>query len=197
MDETKFDMYMERHFTKEILSNLEKTVLELIPEKHAVLFKQSMIVLDENSFALSNLGFIAIIDDLTSFFLKNKGCTSRYSLFKPIVDDIENLELDEFGPKHFLLMMVDSNLNTLYKNQNFDEEIVIETHKDINRHTSIHGKYFSNIKSSSLMLANTIYNLLIVNNEFASYRDSIVKKIRQMYLLNYMLICFLILYIQK
>ena len=176
LDETKFDKYMEKHFTLDIITKLETATVKMLPENHVDLYRQCIKALTEESYVLANMGLIAIIDDLTSFYLKNKGCTHRYNLFEPIIEEIEQLDLDKFESKHFLLMMVSSNINQLYEDKNFNVKIIIKNHKDINRHTSIHGKYFSNLKSSSLMLANTIYNVLVVNNVFGKYKDSIVRK---------------------
>lgn len=69
-------------------------------------------------------------------------------------------------------MMINENIKTLYKDCDFNT-IKIENHKDVNRHTSMHGKYYSNNRVSSLMLINTIYYLNIVNQSFESYKGKI------------------------
>lgn len=173
VSEEQFDGYMDRHFSEDLINNIKDETLKFLTKKHKVVYEQSVNALLCGSYALCNLGFISIIDDLTSFYLLNKGFPSRYGIFEPIVDDFNEIDLADFTTKHYLLMMVNENIKTLYKNYNFNDEIKIDNHKDINRQTSMHGKYYSNSRPSSLMLINTIYYLNIVNQYFEKYKDRI------------------------
>ena len=173
ISEKQFDEYMDKHFNVDIINDLKAETISLLDEKHKEIYIQSIDSLLCGRYALCNLGFISIIDDLTSFYLINKGFPGRYGIFEPIVDDIKEIDLADFTTKHYTLMMVNENIKTLYKSYDFNSEVKIGNHKDINRQTSMHGKYFSNSRISSLMLINTIYYLIVVNQYFAKYKSTI------------------------
>lgn len=176
ISEAKFDKYMVKHFKKKVLLDLKKDTLLILPRKSKRIFTQSMDALLNKSYALANLGFISIIDNLSSFYLMDKKCNGRNGLFEPIVQDIEKLALNDIETKHFILLMMNENINTLYKDYPFDGPIKINNNKDINRQTSMHGKYYSNKKASSLMLINTIYYLAYLNRNFSNYKNKIKRK---------------------
>ena len=179
ISESKFDEYMINHFSEEIINQMRDDTLSLLPEKHIVIYKQSVNSFFVNGYALCNLGLISIIDDLTSFFLEDKGCTARYGMFDPIVDILESMDISEFKQNHLVLIMINENIKRLYKKYPFDKEIVIDSNKDINRQTSMHGKYYSDKRESSLMLLNTIYYLKIIIKEFECYKNKIIYKRNQ------------------
>lgn len=176
ISEAQFDKYMVKHFKKKVLLDLKKDTLLILPRKSKRIFTQSMDALLNKSYALANLGFISIIDNLSSFYLMDKKCNGRNGLFEPIVQDIGKLDLNDIETKHFILLMMNENINTLYKDYPFDEPIKINNNKDINRQTSMHGKYYSNKKASSLMLVNTIYYLAYLNRNFSNYKNKIKRK---------------------
>lgn len=173
ISEEQFDEYMCKHFSDDLINKIKGETIALLANKHKDIYEQSVNALLCGSYALCNLGFISIIDDLTSFYLFNKGFPGRYGIFEPIVDDFNEIDLNEFTTKHYILMMVNENIKNLYKSHDFNDEIKIDNNKDINRQTSMHGKYYSNSKPSSLMLINTIYYLNIVNQYFKKYKDRI------------------------
>lgn len=176
ISEAQFDKYMVKHFKKKVLLDLKKDTLLILPRKSKRIFTQSMDALLNKSYALANLGFISIIDNLSSFYLMDKKCNGRNGLFEPIVQDIGKLDLNDIETKHFILLMMNENINTLYKDYPFDGPIKINNNKDINRQTSMHGKYYSNKKASSLMLINTIYYLAYLNRNFSNYKNKIKRK---------------------
>ncbi|MBQ6782427.1 MAG: hypothetical protein IJP63_00290 [Acholeplasmatales bacterium] len=174
VSEVQFDNYMINHFTNELLLMLKKDTLNILPEKHKLLYSQTFDSFFNENYALCNLGLISIVDDLTSFYLENKGCTKRNGLLQPIVDLIKHIDFSRITEKHIIMLMINENINMLYINHDFNNDISIRTNKDVNRHTSMHGKYYSNKKASSLMLLNTIYYLSIVNYDFSNFENSII-----------------------
>lgn len=97
ISEKTFDEYMEQHFTNDLIKELESETIKILPQNHHIIYKQCVKSLSLGSYALCNLGFISIIDDLTSIYLQNKGCPKRYGIFEPIVNDLEQIDLDEFS----------------------------------------------------------------------------------------------------
>ena len=57
------------------------------------LFKQIINAYKNKNYALANIGIVSIIDDSLSYFIYDKGCTSRINVFQPIIEDLEKKEL--------------------------------------------------------------------------------------------------------
>ena len=173
MSESDFDQYMKKHFKKKVVISLSEDTLKIMTRKHKVLYKQSVKAYFDKSYELCNIGLIAIIDDLTSFFISNKKITKRKGLFEPIINKTEELDTKDVKTSHFVLMMIGENIDNLYTNTDFNTSVVPGNTKKINRHSSMHGKYYSNKKEGSLMLMNTIYYLLQVVNEFKKFKNKL------------------------
>ena len=67
--------------------------------------------------------------------------------------------------------MISSNINLLYKH--FINKGSIHTHKKARRHTFAHGKLYSNDKIDALMLLNTLYYILLVQQELKEYESTL------------------------
>ena len=146
----------------------------MLSDNKKVIFDQCINSFNREEYALCSLGLYSIIDDVLAFYLKDKGCVSRRGILKPIVDEIANNE--DFGQNQtmdFILIMMDKNVDGLYKNISFNEEVMVGKNKDTNRHVSMHGKYYSNKRESDLMLFNSLYWLLGLQNYLARYKDKI------------------------
>ena len=173
MTEEEFDKYMKKHFTKDVVVSLSKDTLGMMPKKHKTIYKQAIAAYFNKSYALCNMGLIGIIDDLTSFFIFNKGLSARKGLFKPVVDQTELLDIADIDSSHFTLMMLSENLDMLYTDTDFNNQVRPNNNKGISRHSSIHGKYYSNKRESTLTLLNTIYYLLQVISNFKQFKDKL------------------------
>lgn len=82
--EKEFDKYMIKYFNNSKITKLCDNILLMLPYKHKVIFRQITKSFFNKNYALCNLGITAIIDDLCTFFLKDKGCLKRKNLFLPI-----------------------------------------------------------------------------------------------------------------
>ena len=72
--------------------------------------------------------------------------------------------------------MLNNNINLLFDNVDFNN-IKISNNKAIRRHTTQHGKKYSNKKIVSIMLLNTLYNLLYIKEDLKVYKQRLkVKK---------------------
>lgn len=170
--EKEFDKYMIKYFNNSKITKLCDNILLMLPYKHKVIFRQITKSFFNKNYALCNLGITAIIDDLCTFFLKDKGCLKRKNLFLPIIEDVENTSNNNF--EVIPLIIVNSHINTIYENVDFRKRISIPTHKKTRRSANQHGKKFVNNKLDVIMLFNTIYYILIVINDFNKYKGKII-----------------------
>lgn len=122
---------------------------------------------------LVNAGLILMIDNLLTFYLINKGCLSRIGIFETILEEMEENENDTY--LSFILLMLNNNINLLYKDVEFNDRIKIETNKKSRRNPTSHGRYYTNKKIDAIMLMNTIFYLLVVQNKLKKYRNRIYK----------------------
>jgi len=175
--EKEFDAFMLKHFSDSLLNELFKEIEIALPKRHVVLFKQCIRSFNRKDYAICSIGLYSIIDDLTSYYVKDKDCTSRIGLFKPIVNDVMERDYScEFEMMDFVLLMMDRNIDDLYARIVFTEKTNVPKNKDTNRNTSVHGKYCSNKRESDLMLFNSIYWLLGLQTYLSNYKNKLKKK---------------------
>lgn len=174
-DEREFDKYAAKYFNKEKVCQLINDIKMLgLKRQDLLLFNQIILSYNNKAYALSNVGLISIIDKLLSFYLINKGCTSRVGIFEPIIHQIsrERENSDDFT---YILMMLSSSINLLYEDINFNKRIVIKTNKKSRRNPTSHGKSYSNKKIDTIMLLNIVYYLLIIQKELNNYEGSLCR----------------------
>ena len=168
--EEEFDSFMLEYFNDSILENLFKDIAKRLPEKQNILLAQCINSFKNQDYALCSLGLYSVIEDVTSFYLKDKGCVTRKGLFNPIVEVMmEKDSLGDMDAMDFILLMMDKNIDILYENTRFENDVSINRHKDTNRHATAHGKYYSNRKESDLMLFNSLYWLLGLQDYLNTY----------------------------
>lgn len=101
-------------------------------------------------------------------------------IFEPIINDLDlRRNNSDFS---FIVMMVNSNINLLYENIEFNNKILISTNKKSRRNPIAHGKSYSYKKIDAIMLANTLYYLLAIQSELKEYKDSLYKKNKEFYI---------------
>lgn len=172
--EQEFDRYILKYFNKSKINFLLKDNMNMLNRKQdKKLFEQIILAYNNKSYALANIGLISMIDNLLSYYLIDKGCVSRLNLFEPIIKDLDSKNglSDDFI---FIVMMINSNINLLYENVEFNEKIKIKTNKKSRRNPVSHGKSYSNKKIDTIMLFNTMYYLLIAQNELKKYKSSLI-----------------------
>lgn len=171
--EKEFDRYISKYFNKEKVDLLINDIKGLITRSQdKKLFEQIVLAYNNKSYSLASMGLMSIIDNLLSYYLINKGCTSRIKLFEPIIKDIDRKcgMSDDFP---FIVMMINSNINLLYEDIEFNDKIKIKTNKKTRRNPVSHGKSYSNKKIDTIMLFNTVYYLLVTKEELKEYKDSL------------------------
>ena len=178
--EKEFDKYMSHYFSKKKIKELLSIIKNKISKKHKRMIGQIEKAYDMKLYALANNNLMSIIDDLLSFYLYNKGCTYRSGIFEPIVKEFKK-ERGDIDDSVLVILMVNSYINKLYDSIDFNI-IKIDTHKKSRRGMSAHGKFTSNERSDFIMLINTIYHLLLVQEILKKYRGRIFRKGKVFYI---------------
>lgn len=167
--EKEFDQYIQKYFTKERTKQLFKDIEDKITEKE--IFKQIKFAFENECYALINNSVISIIDNELGYYIYDKTITKRKDVFKPILDIYKNVPINECNWFNVIILeMLNNNINVIFENIKFDK-IQISTEKKVRRHTSQHGKLFSNEKVDSLMLINTLYNIIFIKDYLEQYKD--------------------------
>jgi len=171
--EKEFDRYISKYFNKKIVNSLICDIKKMMNSKQDLkLFNQIILSYDNKSYSLASMGLMSLIDNLLSYYLLNKGCNSRIKLFEPIIEDLDRKrEISDDFP--FIVMMINSNINLLYEDIEFNDKIKIKTNKKARRNPVSHGKSYSNKKIDTIMLLNTLYYLLISKSELKEYKSSL------------------------
>lgn len=172
--EKEFDQYINKYFNKAKVELLIKDISIMLPNNNQrKIFDQIVTAYKSKSYALASIGITTMIDNCLSYYLIDKGCTSRLKLFEPI---IKNLDLKrENSDFSFIVMMVNSNINLLYEQIEFNNKISINTNKKSRRNPISHGKLYSYKKIDTIMLLNTMYYLLVIQNELKGYKNSLYR----------------------
>lgn len=170
--EKEFDQRISKYFNNSKVKSLIKDIKNMLPNNNQrKIFDQIIKAYENRSYALASLGLITMIDNALSYYLINKACSSRLNLFEPIIYDLM-LQEDKL---YFIVMMVNSNINLLYEQIEFNGKISIHTNKKARRNPASHGKAFSLKKIDSIMLMNTFYYLLVIQNKLKKYRSSLCR----------------------
>ena len=172
--EKEFDQYINKYFNKAKVELLIKDIIIMLPNNNQrKIFDQIVTAYKSKSYALASIGITTMIDNCLSYYLIDKGCTSRLKLFEPIIKDLDlKRENSDFS---FIVMMVNSNINLLYEQIEFNNKISINTNKKSRRNPISHGKSYSYKKIDTIMLLNTMYYLLVIQNELKGYKNSLYR----------------------
>lgn len=171
-DEKSFDKEMAKYFKSEKVMDLCIVIKQTLPRKHYRIFNQIVSNVTLKNYAISNVGVLAIIDDLCTFFIIDKQINARQNLLLPIIDELDG-EVDNLFTI-LPLMILNENLNTIYEYVNFNEQVKIKTNKKARRNPCQHGKSISNKKIDCIMLLNTLYYLLCVRSDYKKYKNTLV-----------------------
>lgn len=167
--EQEFDVYMSEYFSDDKIENIFADIQNKISENHRVVFEQIIEAFKLEYYALINNAIISIIDDELSFYIKDKRVTTRNGLFEPILERLKRIPIGECNWINIIFLeILDNNIKTIFQKIKFDN-IEITTKKQIRRHTTQHGKLYSNERIDTLMLINTLYNILNTKEYLLEY----------------------------
>lgn len=174
-EEKEFDAYMRKYFNKEKVSELTNDIRSMLAKKEQKdFFNQIIFSYNNKQYAIANVGLTSIIDNALSFYLHKKTENKRQNIFEPIIDDINSKNCN--SQLLFTVMMLNSTINLLY--EHFKNKDSIQTHKKARRHAFAHGKLYSNSKTDTLMLLNTLYYILLLQQELKDYEGTLELKKR-------------------
>lgn len=173
-DEISFDKIMIKYFTKEKTNQMITDISNNLPKKHKVIFKQAINSFNNNDFAIANMVFYSIIEDLLAGYTQNKGNNTRNTILEPIVEYYCRYQINEV-PFIFELCMLSNCINYIYKQYDFNSNEQPSNHKKVSRHLSQHGKKYTNQKIDCLLLLNCIYTIIRFENILKPFKG-ILKK---------------------
>lgn len=172
--EKEFDQAINKYFNKSKVELIIKDIdIMLSNNNQRKIFDQIVKAYKSKSYTLAVIGIITMIDNCLSYYLIDKGCTSRLKLFEPIIKDLElKKEETDF---HLTVMMVNSNINLLYEQIEFNNKISINTNKKARRNPISHGKLCIYKKIDTIMILNTLYYLLLIKDKLKGYKNSLYR----------------------
>lgn len=172
-DEKEFDVIINNKCTNKILYFILEQIQEIIPDRHKILIRQIKKNISLKNYIIINNALLSIIDNCLSFYLEDKGCVSRKEFFKPIIEIYDGLEVNSNTFFVFELVMLSNNIDFIFDSIDFNN-VIIDSHKEIRRHTSIHGFKYSNKRIDSIMLINTLMSLLNISKFISPFEKSLV-----------------------
>lgn len=171
--EKDFDKYMVKYFSagkdKELITATENK----LPKSQKLLFRQVATAYNNHDYAIANNALMSILDNLLSKYLENKGQTKRNGIFKPLVVLYSDISTSCLTAETFQLMMLSHNIDFIFQNFSFNEKITIDTNKKARRHPSVHGFKYSNKKVDTLMLINSLNELLSLQGFIKSFEGTL------------------------
>ena len=172
-NEKEFDTLMKFFFKEEKIDKMVQEMLTLLPDRHKMMLKQAKNAFDRGDYAIANNALMSIIDNALSEYLENKGQNKRVGIFQPIINHYEGFAIGEVD-FIFELCMLSNNINFIFQDCSFDKKIEIKTNKKVRRHTSLHGVRYSNKRIDTLLLFNTLVNVLKQQSLLCDYRNSLI-----------------------
>jgi hypothetical protein len=174
-DEIEFDRLIASYFTKERLQNMFYIIENGLPRRHTVIFGQIKKAFYNRQYALMNTATVAIIENILGIVLKDKGCTKRKGILKPIIKYYADNYMFHDLSFLFELQMLSNNIDLIFSDYRFGSKVFIESNKKVRRHLSAHGYMFSNRRIDSIMLLNTLAAILI-NIDYITPFEKTVEK---------------------
>lgn len=172
-DEKDFDKYMVKYFSAGKDNELIAATENKLPKSQKLLFRQVATAYNNHDYAIANNALMSILDNLLSKYLENKGQTKRNGIFKPLVVLYSDISTSCLTVEAFQLMMLSHNIDFIFQNFSFNEKITIDTNKKARRHPSVHGFKYSNKKVDTLMLINSLNELLSLQGFIKSFEGTL------------------------
>ncbi|MBR4861249.1 MAG: hypothetical protein IKU09_03500 [Firmicutes bacterium] len=171
--EKEFDALMRKYFKPEKIEKMIGETIIGLPSRHQMMLKQAKNAFDRGDYAIANNALMSIIDNLLSEYVLNKGQSKRVGILIPIIDYYKGFPLRKVD-FIFELCMLSNNIDFLFQDYRFNESIKIETNKKIRRHPSLHGVKYSNKRTDTLLLFNTLVNLINQREILDKFKNSLV-----------------------
>lgn len=170
--EIDFDKGMQKHFNKQRMQNIFKDIYKRLPKHHRMLFKQVEHSYWRRDYAIANNALMSIIDNLLKKYMFNSGNVRRKGIMEPMMNYYGGFTPKEV-PFYLRMEMLSHCLNFIFEKYDFSNPIHVETNKKAHRHIAIHGIKYSNKRIDTILLINTIYEILYHQNYMKPFEGMI------------------------
>lgn len=157
--ENDFDKEMQKYFSRQRMQNIFKDTYNGLPKHHRMLFKQVEHSYWRRDYAIANNAIMSIIDNLLKKYMYYPGNVKRKGIMEPMMDYYGGFTPKEV-PFYLRMEMLSHCINFIFQRYDFSNTIHIETNKKANRHITVHGFKYSNKRIDTILLINTIYEIL-------------------------------------
>lgn len=171
--EADFDKEMQRYFTKQRMQSIFKDIYNELPKHHKILFKQVEHSYWKKDYAIANNALMSIIDNILKKYMFNPGSIKRMGVLEPMVNYYGGFTPKEV-PFYLRMEMLSHCINFIFHRYDFSKSIHIETNKKANRHVAIHGFKYSNKRIDTILLLNTIYEILSLQKYMKPFEGTII-----------------------
>lgn len=171
--ETDFDKEMQKYFFKQRMQNIFKDIYSGLPKHHKMLFKQVEHSYWKGDYAIANNALMSIIDNLLKKYMFYSGSIKRKGVLEPMVNYYGGFTPKEV-PFYLRMEMLSHCINFIFHGYDFSKSIHIETNKKANRHVSVHGFKYSNKRIDTILLLNTIYEILYHQKYMKPFEGTII-----------------------
>lgn len=157
--ETDFDKEMQKYFSRQRMQNIFKDIYNRLPKHHKMLFKQVEHSYWKGDYAIANNALMSIIDNLLKKYMFYSGSIKREGIMEPMMNYYGGFTPKEV-PFCLRMEMLSHCINFIFQRYDFSNTIHIATNKKANRHVAVHGLKYSNKRIDTILLSNTIYEIL-------------------------------------
>lgn len=172
--EEEFDAWLIEYFDNQKIDQLFIDVIAGAPDDYLEAIKQVRIAIDTGIYILANNTLVSILDGLLSRYMSKKKIVHRRDILEPIIDFYDQYSLEKI-PFIFELGMLNENINFIFEDVDFSQ-VEINSHKQVRRHTSMHGMRYSNERIDAVFLVNAIYWLIAFDDKLKPFENSIKEK---------------------
>lgn len=124
-------------------------------------------------YAIANNALMSIIDNLLKKYMYNPGNVKRKGVMEPMVNYYGG-----FTPKevsfYLRMEMLSHCINFIFQWHDFSKKIHIETNKKANRHIAVYVFKYSNKRIDTILLINTIYEILYHQKYMKPFEGTII-----------------------
>ena len=137
-----------------------------------MLFKQVEHSYWRRDYAISNNALMSIIDNLLMKYMFCPKNIKRKGIMEPMMNYYGGFTPKEV-PFYLQMEMLSHCINFIFQWHDFSDKIQIETNKKANRHIAVHGLKYSNKGIDTILLINTIYEILYHQKYMKSFEGTI------------------------
>lgn len=171
--EVDFDKEMQKYFTKQKMQSIFKEIYSGLPKHHKMLLKQVEHSYWRKDYAIANNALMSIIDNILRRYMNRSDSIKRKGILEPMANYYGGFTPKE-APFYLRMEMLSHCINFIFQRYDFSNTIHIETNKKANRHVAVHGFKYSNNRIDTILLLNTIYEILSLQKYMKPFEGTII-----------------------